>query len=83
MRQGRKGLIMLTDNDKSLIKQMMLAGRYGAVHDLMPDYNLEKSKAIIEQMGEKWCCHPANQVKRLDVPLPILNEPKLKVLRRK
>ena len=75
--------MMLTDNDKSLIRQMLVSGKYGAIYDLMPEYNLGKSKAIIEQMGEKWCCHPANQVKRLDVPLPILNEPKLKVLRKK
>ena len=72
----------LSDNDKSLIQQMIKAGKMGAVYDLMPDYNLEKSKKIIEQMGELWCCHPSNKVKKLEVPLPILNEPRFKVLRR-
>jgi hypothetical protein len=54
-----------------------------AIIDFMPEYNLLKSKEIIEQMGNKWCCHPDNAVKRLDTPLPILNEPKYKVLKRK
>jgi hypothetical protein len=73
----------MTDNDISLIKQMITSGKYRAVYDLMPEYNLNKSKAIIDSMGEKWCCHPSNRVKRLEVPLPILNEPKIKVLSRK
>lgn len=73
----------MTENDISLIRQMMQAGKYRAVYDFMPDYNLTKSKAIIESMGEKWCCHPNNRVKRLEVPLPILNEPKLKVLNKR
>lgn len=70
-------------NDRSLMVQMMKAGRYSAVLDLMPEYNLLKSREIIEKMGAKWCCHPDNWVKRLDVPLPILNEPKTKILKRK
>lgn len=72
----------MTENDISLIKQMMKAGRYKAVHDLMPEYNMEKSKEIIKKMGELWCCHPKNKVKRLETPLPILNEPRNKVLRK-
>ena len=74
---------MMTENDKSLIRQLMHAGRHNVIYDLLPEYNLEKSKEIIEQMGAKWCCHPDNHIKRLDVPLPILNEPKTKVLKRK
>jgi len=70
----------MTDNDKSLIKQLMIAGRYSAVYDLMPQYNMIKSQEIIAQMGNKWCCHPDNAVKKLEVPLPILNEPRTKVL---
>ena len=73
----------MTDNDINLIKQLIQAGKMGVVYDLMPEYNLIKSKEIIEQMGNKWCCHPDNAVKRLDVPLPVLNEPKYKVLKRK
>jgi hypothetical protein len=71
----------MTDNDKSLIKQLMIAGRYNAVYDLMPQYNMIKSQEIIKTMGTKWCCHPDNAVKKLEVPLPILNEPRIRVLK--
>lgn len=74
---------MMTENDKNLIKQLMNSGRHNVVYDLLPEYNLLKSKEIIKEMGNKWCCHPDNAVKRLDVPLPILTEPKLKVLKKK
>ena len=74
---------MMTNNDKSLIQQLIRAGKFWVVEDFMPEYNLLKSKEIIERMGAKWCCHPVNHIKRLDVPLPILTEPKFKVLKRK
>lgn len=73
----------MTPNDRSLILQMMKAGKYNAVLDFMPAYNLAKSKEIIEQMGEKWVCHPANKVKKLDVPLDILKTHQSKVFKRK
>lgn len=73
----------MTENDKSLLIQLMKAGRYDAIYDLMPQYNLLKSQEIIQDMGNKWCCHPENAVKRLEVPLPILNEPRTKVLKGK
>lgn len=73
----------MTDNDKSLMQQLMKAGRYSAILDLMPEYNLDKSKEIIQQMGAKWCCHPDNYVKKLDAPLPILNEPRVSILKGK
>ena len=72
----------MTENDKNLIKQLIQAGKMGVVYDLMPEYNLMKSKAIIEQMGEKWCCHPNNRVKRLETPLEILKQHQSRVLRR-
>ena len=71
----------MTENDKSLIIQMMKAGRHSAVYDLMPQYNLLKSQEIIKAMGTKWCCHSDNAVKKLEVPLPILNEPRIRVLK--
>lgn len=73
----------MTENDKSLIRQMMRAGRYNAVFDLMPAYNLDKSKEIIKTMGSKWCCHKDNQIRRLDVPLEILKQNQSKILKRK
>ena len=73
----------MTNTDKNLMLQMMKAGKYGAILDLMPAYNLAKSKEIIEQMGEKWVCHPANRIKKLDVPLDILKTHQSKVFKRK
>ena len=73
----------MNTTDKHLMLQMMKAGRYSAILDLMPAYNLAKSKEIIEQMGEKWVCHPANKVKKLDVPLDILKTHQSKVFKRK
>ena len=73
----------MTNNDAKLISQMMKAGRYDAVLDFMPQYNLEKSKQIIESMGSKWCCHPDNYVKRLEVPIEVLQQNKTKVLKGK
>lgn len=74
---------MMNTSDRDLIKQLIEAGKMNAVYDLMPQYNLLKSQEIIESMGNKWCCHPENAVKRLEVPLPILNEPRTKVLKGK
>jgi hypothetical protein len=73
----------MTENDKSLIQQMIRAGKMDRIIDFMPEYNLIKSKEIIEQMGNKWCCHPDNAVKKLEIPLPILNEPRTRVLKGK
>jgi hypothetical protein len=64
---------MMTENDKSLIRQLMSAGRHNVVYDLLPEYNLLKSREIIEQMGNKWCCHPDNAVKKLEIPVAILD----------
>jgi hypothetical protein len=71
------------NSDRELVKQMIKAGRYSAIMDFMPAVIAADSKEMIEKMGSKWVCHPDNQAKRLDVPLPILNEPKTKVLRKK
>jgi hypothetical protein len=62
---------------------MISAGKFQAVYDYLPELNLIKSKQIIERMGSKWCCHPDNAVKKLDQPLPILSESRVKILRRK
>jgi hypothetical protein len=73
----------MTDNERNLIKQMIQAGKMDKIIDFMPEYNLVKSKEIIKQMGNKWCCHPDNAVKKLEIPLPILNEPRTRVLKGK
>ena len=73
----------LTENDISLIRQMIKAGRINVVFDFLPQYNLQKSKAIIESMGNKWCCHTDNSIKKLDAPIEILKEHQSKILRGK
>lgn len=75
----------MTPNDKSLIQQMIKAGKFNdGIYDLLVAYNKQRAKELIIEMGEKYCCHPKNFVKRLDVPLPLLSEPRpSKVLTRK
>jgi hypothetical protein len=64
----------MTDNDKHLLKQMLAAGRFNwGIYQLLCDYNQQQAKEQIEQMGEKWCLHPVHSVKKLDVPLQILD----------
>jgi len=71
------------NSDRELVKQMISAGRYNVVLDFMPAVIDADAKDMVESMGAKWCCHPDNRIKRLDVPLLILNEPKTKVLKKK
>jgi hypothetical protein len=71
------------NSDRELVKQMISAGRYGAVLDFMPAVIAADSKDMIERMGNKWCCHKDNQVKRLDVPVEILRQNQPKVLKKK
>jgi hypothetical protein len=62
---------------------MIKAGRFNAVLDFMPAVIAADSKDMIERMGNKWCCHKDNQVKRLDVPVEILRQNQPKVLKKK
>jgi len=71
------------NSDRELVKQMINAGRYNAVLDFMPSVIAADSKDMIERMGNKWCCHKDNQVKRLDVPVEILRQNQPKVLKKK
>jgi hypothetical protein len=64
----------LTDNDKHLLKQMINAGKFNYdIYELLIEYNKDRAKEMIQQMGTKWCLHPLNATKRLDTPLPLLN----------
>lgn len=72
----------MKNSDRDLVKQMIKAGRYSAIMDFMPDVIMSDSKDMIEKMGEKWCCHPSNRIKRLDVPIEILRQNQPKVLRK-
>lgn len=65
----------MTKNDKSLLKQMIHAGRFNIeIYELLCEYNAQKSKEAIKKMGTRWCCHPDNAAKRLEIPLPILSD---------
>lgn len=52
---------MSSANDKKLLSQMIRAGIFNEeIVKLMRVQHEVDSKKIIKQMGEKWCCHPAN-----------------------
>ena len=64
----------MTKNDKKLLGQMIEAGRFSwDIYAVLCQQNAIKSKAIIKAMGNKWVCHKDNQVKRLEIPLDLLN----------
>lgn len=73
----------MNKNDKNLIKQMIVAGRFNYdIYELLVKHNQQRAKESIKSIGNKWCCHPDNRVKRLDTPLPLLSR-ESKVLKRK
>lgn len=60
----------MNKNDKSLLKQMIEAGRFSyPMYELLIEQNKANSKAMIKKMGNKWVCAKANHVKRLETPL--------------
>jgi hypothetical protein len=64
----------MTKNDKKLLSQMIEAGRFSyEMYEMLVKQNEANSKAMIKKMGSKWVCHPDNRVKRLEVPLDLLN----------
>ena len=53
---------------------MIEAGRFSwDIYAVLCKQNAIKSKDIIKAMGNKWVCHKDNQVKRLEIPLDLLN----------
>lgn len=66
----------MSPNDRNLIRQLITRGKAGVIYDCLPAFWMEEAKEKIKEMGTKWCCHSANSVKRLDVPLPLLSEPR-------
>ena len=64
----------MTKNDKKLLSQMIEAGRFSyEMYEMLIKQNELNSKAMIKKMGNKWVCHKDNHVKRLKVPLDLLN----------
>jgi hypothetical protein len=73
----------MTKNDQHLLKQMINAGHFSYdIYLLLVEHNKTVVKEKIAQMGDKWCLHPKNAVKRLDTPLPLLNR-ESKILKKK
>ena len=55
----------MNKNDRNLLRQMIAAGRFNEeIHALLVQLNQEKSKALIQKMGAKWCLHPDNAPKK-------------------
>lgn len=50
----------MTNTDKQLISQMIKAGHFNAVYDLLCQKVDLDAKEIIAKMGNKYCCHPDN-----------------------
>lgn len=74
----------MVESDRALLSQMIKAGRFNdGIYDLLVEANKVKSAELIKKMGTKWCCHPVNAVKRLEVPLEILKQNQSKILKRK
>lgn len=75
----------MTKNDQHLLKQMIRAGHFSYdIYELLIEHNKIMAKEMIAKMGNKWCLHPDNAVKRLNTPLPLLNQPsEAKILKRK
>ena len=64
----------MTKNDKKLLSQMIGAGRFSyEMYELLVEQNKANSKAMVKKMGARWVCHPDNYVKRLEVPIDLLN----------
>lgn len=65
----------MTSNDRNLLGQMIRRGKFNwSIYDLLVKQNELNAKSMIKKMGTKWCCHPDNRVKKLDVPLPLLSD---------
>lgn len=53
---------------------MIEAGRFSyEMYEMLIKQNEANSKALIKRMGAKWVCHKDNHVKRLEMPLDLLN----------
>jgi hypothetical protein len=71
----------MTKNDKNLLKQMIEAGKFSyEMYELLVVQNKANSKAMIKRMGNKWVCAKINHVKKLEVPLDILEKNRSKIL---
>jgi hypothetical protein len=55
----------MNNTDKNMITQMIRAGRFNPeICDLLRQKQVEDSKKMIKQMGERYCCHANNAPKK-------------------
>ena len=54
----------MNNTDKNMITQMIRAGRFNPeICELLRQKQVEDSKKMIKQMGERYCCHANNAPK--------------------
>jgi hypothetical protein len=85
MDKSVEGDYRMTKNDQHLLKQMIRAGHFSYdIYELLIEHNKIEAQEMIKRMGNKWCLHPDNAVKRLNTPLPLLTKSsESKVLKRR
>lgn len=55
----------MNNTDKNMITQMIRAGRFNPkICELLRQKQVEDSKKMIKQMGERYCCHANNAPKK-------------------
>ena len=55
----------MNNTDKNMITQMIRAGRFNPeICELLRQKQVEDSKKMIKQMGERYCCHAINAPKK-------------------
>ena len=55
----------MNNTDKNMIAQMIRAGRFNPeICELLRQKQVEDSKKMIKQMGERYCCHANNAPKK-------------------
>ena len=55
----------MNNTDKNMITQMIRAGRFTPdICELLQQKQIEDSKKMIKQMGERYCCHAVNAPKK-------------------
>ena len=55
----------MNNTDKNMITQMIRAGRFNPeICELLRQKQVEDSKKMIKQMGERYCCHAIKAPKK-------------------
>ena len=52
------------------MSQMIAAGKFDSLYELIKQQNEMKLAAAIKYLGNRWCLHPSHTKKKLKKPLP-------------